>query len=149
MKVCDLVPDIHFANIILKTYQIDSIIIQDPNGKNKSQYFRSLYEQSKSKKGFQQQKDSSALLQNCKKTILIALKAYDETAATSVLLTSNQFIDMPFEQLDQTQFQKDEGYHLKYINDIVQSIKPGSVLSFENASSILVNNSVNFGLTPN
>ena len=89
------------------------------------------------------------MLQNCKKTILIALKAFDETAGIRVLLTSNNFIDMPYEQLEATPFQKDEGYHLKYINNVVQSIKPGSVLSFENASSILVNNSVNFGLTPN
>ena len=27
MKVCDLVPDIHYANIILKTYEIESVII--------------------------------------------------------------------------------------------------------------------------
>jgi hypothetical protein len=80
---------------------------------------------------------------------LIALKAFDETAAIRVLLTSNYFIDMPYEQLDQINFQKDEGYHIKYINKLVQSIKSGSVLSFENASSILVNNCVNFGLTPN
>ena len=50
MKVADLVPDIHYANIILKTYEIESVIVQDLNGKNKSQYYRSLYESSKDKK---------------------------------------------------------------------------------------------------
>jgi hypothetical protein len=36
IKVADLVPDIHYANIILKTFEIECVIIRDLNGKNKS-----------------------------------------------------------------------------------------------------------------
>ena len=27
IKVCDLVPDMHFANVILKVYEIESVIL--------------------------------------------------------------------------------------------------------------------------
>ena len=30
LKVCDLVPDMHHANIILKVFEIEAIVLQDP-----------------------------------------------------------------------------------------------------------------------
>ena len=75
---------------------------------------------------------------------------------------SNNYIDLPYEQIEKLNFLKssssksqkqkasfDEGYHVKYINKIVQDIQVGSVLSMENASSILVNNCSTFGSSPN
>ena len=38
IKIADLVPDIHYANMILKTYEIEAVVVQDigTNGKNRS-----------------------------------------------------------------------------------------------------------------
>ena len=70
----------------------------------------------------------------------MSLKAFDETASIRVMLYSNNYIDMPPEELEQINFIKNEGYHVKYVNKVVSDIKNGSVLSTENASSMLIDN---------
>ena len=42
IKIADLVPDIHYANMILKTYEIEAVVVQDigSNAKNRSQHFK-------------------------------------------------------------------------------------------------------------
>ena len=85
--------------------------------------------------------------------MLISLKAYDETASIRVLLYSNNFVDMPPEQLEQLNVpqpskagtkNKNGGLNeislIKYVNRVVSEIKIHSVLSMENASAILINN---------
>jgi hypothetical protein len=41
IKIAELVPDIHYANMILKVYEIEALVVQDigSNGKNRSQHF--------------------------------------------------------------------------------------------------------------
>jgi hypothetical protein len=102
-------------------------------------------------------KDAHAQMQNCKETILISLKAFDETASIRVLLYSNHFVDLPYALLEQINFGKpaktngknqivnDESHLVKQVNKLVTDIKVGSVLSLENASSVLINNCVNSG----
>jgi hypothetical protein len=38
MKICDLVPDIHYASLILKVFEIEAVIVQSSSqqGKNRS-----------------------------------------------------------------------------------------------------------------
>ena len=45
-------------------------------------------------------KDAIALAQSLKKTVLLSLKAFDETASIRILLYSNNFVDLPSEQLE-------------------------------------------------
>ena len=40
-------------------------------------------------------KEAQAIIEACKETILISLRAFDETAAVRVLVYSNHFIDLP------------------------------------------------------
>jgi len=71
------------------------------------------------------------VLKNFNKTILISLKAYDETAAIRVLLYSNKYLDIPTELIDQVNFAKptihgqkqsltsDENFQFKNINKLI------------------------------
>ena len=49
-------------------------------------------------------KEAQAIIEACKETILISLKAFDETAAVRVLVYSNHFIDLPQDLLDHQNF---------------------------------------------
>mgnify|MGYP006088873931 CR=1 FL=1 len=84
-----------------------------------------------------------------KKTLLLSLKAFDETASIRVLLYSNNFVDLPPEQLDQVNLvqpskagtknkgsRSNDSFLITQINRLVSDIKVGSVLSMENASAI-------------
>ena len=89
-------------------------------------------------------------MKNCQQSILISLKAFDETASIRVLLYSNYFVDLPIEVLESINFGKNasngkisESQKVKIVNKTVSDIQVGSVLSLENASCILINNCVN------
>ena len=48
----------------------------------------------------QSARDAQMVIQNFNKTVLIALKAFDETAAIRVLLYSNKYLDLPIELIE-------------------------------------------------
>ena len=155
----------HFANIIMKVYDIEAVIVQCGSQTNRVQNIRQLNElprlldrygntspaKSRSSSSISQ-KDADQYLKNCQESILISLKAYDETASIRVLLYSNYFVDLPSEILESINFGKNasngknsESQIVKLVNKLVSDIKVGSVLSLENSSCILVNNCVNNG----
>lgn len=85
--------------------------------------------------------DGKTILQNHKQTILISLKVFDETAAIRMLVYSNNFVDLPksmVDQLNKTNSDWDENFRIRYTNELIQEIQVGSVLSLQNASTMLV-----------
>ena len=90
-------------------------------------------------------------LRGCKETILVSLKAYDDSASIRVLLYSSYFVNLPAETIEQmngSRLAKDESLKIKQINQTILDLKVGSVLSMSNAASILLSNCVQGGHTP-
>lgn len=110
----------------------------------------------------QKPRDAQMVVQNFNKSVMISLKAYDETAAIRVLLYSSKFLDLPIELIELVNFAQsskqggkhtissDENYQYKNINKLIQSLTSNSVLSIANASAVLLNNCVvkNSGQSP-
>lgn len=46
MKICELVPDIHYASLILKVFEIEAVIVQSSSqqGKNRSNNIKQLWD---------------------------------------------------------------------------------------------------------
>ena len=83
------------------TYQASNLNTFMNIGKNKERSLKALIDQKSQGQRYQQKsRDVATVLQNFRKTLLISLKAYDESSAIRVIVYTRNFLDLPLDLIE-------------------------------------------------